>query len=214
MSEKDRETRERVLEAATRLFAANGFKKVTVREICQEAHANVAAVNYHFGDKLGLYRNVLDRAIEPMRATSEAAKQAGDGRPPEEKLRAYIRVFLERVVAHGQDTWIHQLMAHEIANPTAALDMVIDQVIRPRLAYISEVVAGMLGRAPDDDEVLRCALSVQAQCHGVMKNAMLQRVVPELGRDALSVDLLAEHIAEFSIGGIKSLRLRSAVGVR
>src|SRR5205823_3421178 len=70
MSVKDRATRVRVLTVASRLFAANGFEKVTVREICRAADANVAAVNYHFGDKLGLYREVLAKAIETMSATT------------------------------------------------------------------------------------------------------------------------------------------------
>ena len=55
MGPPDQETRQRLLEAAARLFAARGFTHVTVREICNAANANVAAVNYHFGDKLGLY---------------------------------------------------------------------------------------------------------------------------------------------------------------
>ena len=50
----DRETRDRLLKSAERLFADRGFRNVTVREICRAAHANVAAVNYHFSDKLGL----------------------------------------------------------------------------------------------------------------------------------------------------------------
>ena len=88
MSGKDGETRTRVLDAAARLFAASGFKKVTVRQICREAGANIAAVNYHFGDKLGLYREVLGRAIETMQGTTDAAKQAGEGGDAEQKLRA------------------------------------------------------------------------------------------------------------------------------
>ena len=59
----DADTRERLVTAASELFAENGFRKVTVRDICTAAGANVAAVNYHFGDKLGLYREVLERAI-------------------------------------------------------------------------------------------------------------------------------------------------------
>ncbi|MBI3492350.1 MAG: helix-turn-helix transcriptional regulator, partial [Acidobacteria bacterium] len=67
---RDSETRDRLLRAAERLFADRGFKKVTVRDICRVARANVAAVNYHFGDKLGLYREVLQSATDAMRATN------------------------------------------------------------------------------------------------------------------------------------------------
>ncbi len=77
----DRETRERLLKAAAQLFADRGFKKVTVRDICRSARANVGAVNYHFGDKTGLYREVLQLAIETMRSTNDAARQAGEGLP-------------------------------------------------------------------------------------------------------------------------------------
>jgi len=82
-----------VLTAATRLFAANGFERVTVREICRAADANVAAVNYHFGDKEGLYHEVCGEGDETMRATTDAARQAGTGGIVKQKLRAYIRVF-------------------------------------------------------------------------------------------------------------------------
>src|SRR3954462_1662403 len=197
MSERDLETRTRVLAAATRLFAARGFRKGTVREICREARANVAAVNYHFGDKLGLYREVLSTAIETMRSTTDMAREAGEGGTPEQKLRAYIHVFLQRVAGSGHDSWIHQLMSQEMADPTPALDMVADEVIRPRLAYVGEIVAAMLGRAGDDSEVQRCVLSVQAQCHMAMANPISRRLVPDL-QDAGKLNRLADHIADFS----------------
>jgi len=203
---EDRETRARLLHAGERLFADRGFKKVTVREICRAARANVAAVNYHFGDKVGLYREVLAKAIETMRATTEAARQAGSDGTPEQKLRAYIRVFLQRVIGQGHDTWIHQLMAHEIADPTPALDLVIDQVIRPRMAYLSDLVADILRLPADDERVLRCVLSIQSQCHAVMTSAVSRRFMPDLSGDSTAIDRLAQHIAEFSLGGIRSLK--------
>jgi AcrR family transcriptional regulator len=205
MSERDSETRARLLAAAARLFAARGFKKVTVRAICHDARANVAAVNYHFGDKLGLYREVLRTAIETMRGTTDLAREAGRGKAPEEKLRAYVRVFLQRVVGSGHDSWIHQLMAQEMADPTPVLHMVTDQVIRPRLTYLSEVIGEMLGRDPDDARVLRCVLSVQAQCHAAMANPISRRLLPDVYADGAKLDDLAEHITWFSLGGIRAL---------
>ena len=60
------ETRSRLLSVGEQLFAERGFRDVTVREICRGARANVAAVNYHFRDKLGLYQAVLQAAVDRM----------------------------------------------------------------------------------------------------------------------------------------------------
>ncbi|HET7863864.1 MAG TPA: TetR family transcriptional regulator, partial [Burkholderiaceae bacterium] len=49
-------SRERILHAAIRLFALQGFKNTSTRDIAKAAKVNVAALNYYFGDKAGLYR--------------------------------------------------------------------------------------------------------------------------------------------------------------
>ena len=203
-SANDIETQARLLNAAARLFAARGFEDVTVREICASARANVAAVNYHFGDKLGLYREVVGKAIATMQATTEAARRAGEGRSPEDKLRAYVRVFLERVSAGRQDSWIHQIMAHEMADPTPALDLVFEEVIRPRLAYVGQIVSEMINRRVDDATVLRCVLSIQAQCHAALRNPIAARLLPDLF-DSTTIEPLATHIAEFSLAGVRGV---------
>ncbi len=209
MRERDLETHARLLNAAAQLFAARGFKDVTVREICRAAGANVAAVNYHFGDKAGLYRDVLNKAIAIMRATTDAARQAGEGRTPDERLRAYIRVFVRRVGGESDDCWIHRFMAREIADPTPALDRIAEQVIAPRLAYLQAILAEMLGRAPGDEIVLRCALGIQAQCHTAMPHpiaARHARMAAHLPNDAAALERLAEHIADFSLAGVHRIR--------
>lgn len=213
-SQPDVETRGRLLKAAAHLFADRGLRHVTVREICAAADANVAAVNYHFGDKLGLYREVLAKAIDTMRATTEAARQAGSDGGPEHKLRAYVRVFLQRVSAGGRDSWIHQLMTQEIADPTPALDLVFEQVIRPRLAYLAEIAGAMLERPADDEAVMQCVLSIQAQCHAAIPNPIARRVFPDLPNDRAAADRMAAHIAEFSLAGIRALTADMALVAR
>ena len=177
---------------------------MTVRDICAAAGANVAAVNYHFGDKQGLYRDVLDEAIAIMRQTSQEAEHAGENGSAEDRLRAYIRVFLHRARG-GSAPWIHPLMTHELAEPTDALDAVIAQVIEPRTRYLQRVVAEMLGVTVEDPRVLRCVMSVQAQFQTAMTNPVLTRLVPGFLGDAPSLERLAQHIADFSVGGIRAL---------
>jgi TetR/AcrR family transcriptional regulator, regulator of cefoperazone and chloramphenicol sensitivity len=203
---RDRETRARLLDEGRRLFAARGFRRVTVREICTAARANVAAINYHFGDKRGLYHEILHSAIAVMRTTTEQARDAGVGGTSEQKLRAYIRVFLQRV-GQSRDSWIHQVMTHEMAEPTDALDLVVREVIEPRIRYMQELVGDILGVLPGDERVLRCVLSVQSQFHAAMANPVSKRLVPGFTGDPAAVDRLAQHIADFSIGGIRSLRM-------
>jgi TetR/AcrR family transcriptional regulator, regulator of cefoperazone and chloramphenicol sensitivity len=202
----DRATRERLIASAARLFGERGFKRVTVREICRAARANVAAVNYHFGDKLGLYREVLQAAVTEMRATSDAARRAGEGGTPEDKLRAYIGVYIRRVVGSAHDSWIHQLMSRELADPTPALDLVVQQVIRPRLAYLSGLVAELLDCSVEDQRVARCAHGIQAQCVALIPNPLAARLYPDVKTTPAALAAFAEHIAEFSLAGIHALR--------
>ena len=201
----DRETRERLLTAAKRLFAQRGFKDVTVREICHEAHANVAAVNYHFGDKMGLYREVLQLAIDAIRSATEAARQAGRGLAPEEQLRSYIRLFLHRLLAPGSET-IHKIVNRELSDPTPALDDLVEQAVRPRVEYLSGVVAGMLGCELSDPRVLRCVGSVQSQSIMYARpNPIAERLGFTFKATSSEIDEAARHIAEFSVAGVQAI---------
>jgi AcrR family transcriptional regulator len=205
VSVKDLETRERLLSAASRLFAERGFAKVTVRDICRRARANVAAVNYHFQGKTGLYEEVLRSAIRVMRGTTEAAQRAGADRPPAEQLEVFIAIFLQRVV-EGRDSWIHRLMMHELSDPTPALDLVVEEVLRPRMAYLSGLIARLIGTTEDDPRVSRCLMSVQAQIHAlVVRNPIVDRLVPDRAITPDGVAGIAKHITRFSLAGVRAI---------
>jgi TetR/AcrR family transcriptional regulator, regulator of cefoperazone and chloramphenicol sensitivity len=204
-SKTDQETRERLLTTAERLFADRGFKRVTVREICRAARANVAAVNYHFGDKLGLYREVLRSAIDAMRATSDAAREAGQGQPAEEQLRRYIAIFVHRLLDSGAHSWLHRLINREISDPTPALDALVEQGLRPRIEYLSRLVGEMIGCDPSEERVLRCVASIQAQSIAYLPNPIASRLGLTFTRTPEHIDEVAKHIADFSLAGIHAI---------
>jgi AcrR family transcriptional regulator len=197
----DPQTRDRLLKAAGRLFSERGFKRVTVRDICKAARANVAAVNYHFGDKFGLYREVLQSATDVIRTTTDIAREAGRGQPPEEQLRRFIGIFLQRLLSADNDT-VHQLFHREINDPTPALDTVVEQGIRPRIAYLSEVIAEMIGCEPGDEAVLRTVASIQAQAVSYLPNPIAERLGFPFKPTRARIEQAADHIATFSIAGV------------
>jgi AcrR family transcriptional regulator len=207
VKQRDRETRERLLKAAAQLFADRGFKKVTVREICRVARANVAAVNYHFGDKTGLYREVLQLAIDTMRSTNDVARDAGKGLPADEQLRQYITISMCRAMSGGAP-WIPRLIHREMTDPTPTFDAIIEQAFRPRMEDLSAMVAGILACEPDDARVSQCVASIHAQWMLFVPNPVASRVRAKLQIRTDDPAKLAEHITTFSLAGIHALAAR------
>jgi AcrR family transcriptional regulator len=202
---RDRETRERLLKAAAQLFADRGFKKVTVRDICRVARANVASVNYHFGDKTGLYREVLQLAIETMRSTNDAARQAGEGLPVDERLRQYISVSMCRAMTSGSGLWISRLIHREMTDPTPTFDTIVEQAFRPRVDDLAAMVAEILGCEPGDPRVSQCVASIHAQWMLFVPNPVASRFRAKLQLRTDDAVRLADHIATFSLAGIHAL---------
>jgi TetR/AcrR family transcriptional regulator, regulator of cefoperazone and chloramphenicol sensitivity len=198
------DTRLRLIDAAATLFADKGFQNVTVREVCKASSANVAAVNYHFGDKAGLYRAVMTRAIEAMLETNELSQRAGDGLSPDDQIRGFVRVFVGRLTGDGPTAWIHRLMARELESPSDALEQVITQVMKPRLEYLSAVTAQVMGLPPSDPRVKRCIASLQSQCL-----LAARRIPPPIekafGPAMRDLETAVNHIAEFSLGGMRAI---------
>src|SRR5580658_2499787 len=118
-------TEARILDSAGHVFAETGFQAAKVRDICARAGVNIAAVNYHFGDKLGLYKEVLQFAL--CAAGTAAQIELGmPGKTPEEKLRRYVRGTLQQMYGEGQPAWPVRLMTHELAQPTPAFEGVVE----------------------------------------------------------------------------------------
>jgi AcrR family transcriptional regulator len=82
-------SRDRLLEAATQLFAVGGYRGASVRDICNLAGTNPGAVSYHFGGKRQLYRSVLRAATERLAALGATLPDEDDDVP---------RPYTERVV--------------------------------------------------------------------------------------------------------------------
>jgi AcrR family transcriptional regulator len=107
---RSRPTRERILDAAERLFARRGFHGVSIRDITGAADVDVALANYHFGSKQGLLEAVFLRRAEDLNserlARLDAAIAGARDQPPQ--LEAIIDAFTHPLLdrsARGSPGW-------------------------------------------------------------------------------------------------------------
>jgi AcrR family transcriptional regulator len=199
----DAATRQRLLDTATHLFAERGFRSVTVRDICREASANVASVNYHFGDKLELYREVVERALGGVR--EDVTITVPKGTSAADRLRHYVRTIVPRLATPKADAvWAQKLMRQEMNDPTPLAPWIADEMVLPRIRFLSDAVAELMDTDPEDPRVRRCVVSLQAQCLFYMPNDFRKVALPGW-RDLTPAEIsaAAEHIVAFTLAGIE-----------
>jgi HAD superfamily hydrolase (TIGR01509 family) len=211
-SKTNEDTKARLLKAAGEIFAKYGFRASTVRQICKRARTNVGAVNYHFRDKRGLYAAVFGCSLQL--ATNKYPPDLGIGQQasPEEKLRAYIHSLLLSLMAEGLPAWHGKLMAREIAEPSGAIDDILEDSIRPLHTYLAGVVKELMheGGSPageaGHDAFLTC-LSIAGQCLHYHTATHWIDVLRPRSFDPTNVERVVDHITRFSLGGIRELAL-------
>jgi AcrR family transcriptional regulator len=199
-------TAQRLLEAAGEIFADLGYRAATVRQICEKAGANVAAINYHFGDKEGLYMAVL-RFVP---ATHEEKYPLHSGlspdAAPEQKLRAYIQALLERIFDEGPPGWHTKIIVREMSEPTRALDTLVEEFARPLHQELSSIVRELLGSKAGDEAVCLCTLSIMSQCvYYQHARSVIRRLYPEQSYSGEDIARRADHITGFSLAAMKAL---------
>jgi AcrR family transcriptional regulator len=202
-SESSSATEKRLLEAAGEIFAEVGYRSATVRQICEKAGANIAAVNYHFGDKEGLYMAVLRSVPDAHAEKFPADRGLQPGASAERRLAAYIESLLHRVFDEGRPGWHSKIMAREMIEPTRALDTLVAEIARPVHQELASIIRELLGSRAAGDAVRLCTLSVLSQCvYYHHARSVLSRLYPEQEYSSEDTSQLATHITRFSLGAL------------
>src|SRR5512145_1675769 len=105
----DPAVRAALLEHARALFLKQGFADVSTRRIAAAAGTTAAMIHYYFGDKLGLYRAMLDEAIEPLLEHLHRLEETPVASPPD--LEALMSTYMRMVAANP---WLPGLIVHEV----------------------------------------------------------------------------------------------------
>ena len=203
------DTRGRLLEVALRVFADRGYQGTTIAQVCKAARANVAAVNYHFGSKDGLYAKVWRRAFDRSFEVYPLDGGLPSDASAEEKLKALIQSHVHRVLDQGVLGEAGQILLMEMSNPTEAIQEEFVEAVQPLVLYTYGIIRALVGPKASDAKVHFCAMSVVHQCfafsHRRCKHVNHPFAVSVANMGDL-VEQLADHIYEFSLAGIAGIR--------
>jgi TetR/AcrR family transcriptional regulator, regulator of cefoperazone and chloramphenicol sensitivity len=210
MTEYPQTTKERILLAAADIFGREGFKATTIRRIAAEARANVAAINYHFRDKEGLYAEVLEDVFRTGFSKFPSKMGIADDAPPDEQLRGFIRGMFYRLLSSegwGGVAGKGRLIARELLEPTPAFEAILEKYIRPHKDLLVGIIVAILGKNPGPMVLLPCALSIIGQCiYYALAGPVIQKITLENIPAEENLERLAEFVWLFSLGGIERIR--------
>lgn len=206
MEHKIDDTRERLLSAASKVFAEKGYEKATVREICQAAEvSNLAAVNYYFGDKERLYIECVKLAHK-VRIDDVPLPVWNPATTPEMKLRGLVLTMLRRMIEGGCQPWHEQLMMREVVNPTSAVVELVQEFIRPHFELLMSVIDEFVPAGTPAEKRHQIAFSIVGQClHYKVAKPIVELLVGQDEAASYSTEGLADHIADFSLAAMREL---------
>ena len=178
------ETRERILDAAEKVFAERGFDAATTREIAALSHTNVATPYSYFAGKEALYAAVIERAIAPLIEIMDRFAEETDKPGAAEGA---IREVLERLASHEGTT---RLIYREVVADGPLAEMLTKSLFEPLLDRVrTEIRTG--GHVDSAMEPFIAALFVHLSFSHVALAPLLSRV---FDRDMLSTDSLAQQV--------------------
>lgn len=208
MAKEGKNTRQNILDSACIVFSEKGYHRTTIDEICKAAGANIALVNYYFGDKASLYDAVWKQSFDCTQNTFPLDSGSNDLTTPQERLHTAIHAMLKRVFASDDAGIFSKLMVQEMACPTLKLSDIVDRAVRPQSEHICNILRELIGADDVDQRIVKqCMISIIGQCIIFSFNRPLRTHL--LGKDDFKnedVDQLAAHITRFSLAGLEATK--------
>jgi AcrR family transcriptional regulator len=205
----DVNTKKALLLAAMEVFADKGFDSATVRDICGLAKANVAAVNYHYGSKDGLYAAVLE---EIFPKGEEWISGEDSNLPAVERLHRFIRGLAEEIYTQstGQIAQKWAIFLREMAKPSHNLDLIVQHQVQPRANELRDILTLLLGPATPDQTLAYCSSNIWAlMLDHLLTQPILDRLTPHRPNLGLDVEDFVDHVFHFALGGINAVKQRA-----
>ncbi|MDX1811865.1 MAG: CerR family C-terminal domain-containing protein, partial [Gammaproteobacteria bacterium] len=149
-------------------------KGVSVRDLCAAANANVAAIQYHFGGKEGLYHAIFSNTLDEDEARFKVSMEnitalvdsaVGDRTQLAVALDLYINSFFARYPFEEHKRWFSVLVMRELSFPRQGFDLVFERRVKPSQQVLAKIIAALNGVNANDE-------SVKLQAHALNSTIM------------------------------------------
>ena len=195
-------TRERILKAAERLFADRGYEETSIRAIVAKARVNQAAINYHFGGKDGLYREVLRTAFRALTERQLAHAQEMKGMSRENALAEFIRHQLHPLRERGELSRHLRIFNWEAVRPMAVYRKLMSEEAAPFMALAVDLVRRFLPKA-DQSTLIMAAVWLVGQCAIFIRNReQLANPPVSLALDGATIERLTKLVSAWALAGL------------
>lgn len=187
------DTRGRLLAAARDIFYSNGYQRATIQMIASQADANIAAVNYHFGDKASLLAVVLAEDLAHSHESMPRISQAPD--QPAAKLKEFVAWFLTRF---DPDSKVAPLL-REVSYGGDILEAMLHTVVRPEAEALTGILQALDPEAPLEKIQRNVICILTMMSHAIRYVPLAGSLFSDcrIANDENSV--WAEHIADLCI---------------
>jgi AcrR family transcriptional regulator len=206
------QSRERLLLAAMRLFAEQGYAKTSTREIALAAGTNIASISYYFGDKAGLYRAAFTEPAPAQRR--DVAAFTRPGATLRESLRAFYSQLLEPLKQGDIARLCMRMWFREMLEPTGVWNAEIENDIRPAHTALMQVIGRHLnieqktGTEPTDD-LSRLAFGVVGLALQLMvARDVIDEISPQLLATDEAIDTWLERLVDYGEAMINAEQAR------
>ena len=198
-------TRNLLLRCAGEMFAERGYGDTTSKEVCERANATLGSVNYHFGSKAGLYREVLHEMTQYILHMDTLEVIAASQRPAREKLEQILDMAL---ATQASQDWQVRLFFRELTSPSAEFISILRLDDTPEIDIIKRILGEIVGKSADSAVVNQCLLSMFSLCSFpyMVDSCVLENCIAPASCEAA---LLHQHIKRFFLAGLDALAAQS-----
>jgi AcrR family transcriptional regulator len=205
-----RDTRERILDAAEAVFMAHGYEGASMRQITSEADVNLAAGNYHFGGKEGLFQAVLSRRLhvlnqERLRVLDQLESEAANAPlKPSQIVDAFFGTLLRMGAETGGATFL-RLIGRTLTEPAEFIRTVLAEEYADVLERYKEALFRALPEVPREEIVWRFHFMLGATSYAIAGTDTL-RLVTDWQTGAINDDPahLLPRLMPFLLGGLRA----------